>query len=338
MMKSNKGFILIMTLVMALVMLIICFVCLKIFLAPYVAIQSDIIKKKEFYMADTAIEIIREQISNTFFDFVGTEPGWEHEINEAKYFATSLKQQFDIDFNAEEEFDDDLINSDLAKKYNGNICNTVSNDYTLPIKNKPLIIISSNNIDVWENWDKWHHEPSTGTYYNSSALKNELLDKNLSVTAFIEQIKITDDKTISTATCSGDDFFYEYDPITGNFKDNGISKPALFLPKELQDGDDKKLFLGHNNLSNFQTTYLVERIKRRDFVIEAVSSYYKSNIKCKMRYYFTLISLSPKEGDHISYWNRGVIGHGDDGTLTNIRVIYRFYFRKLEYEWTEEDD
>jgi len=332
-MKNNKGFILILTLVMALVMLIICFVCLKIFLAPYVAIQSDIIKKKEFYMADTAIEVIREQISNIFYDYVDSTEGWEKGTNKDLYYADCLKQRFTDD---KKHFSDgEIIGSTVTKKYSGNIFDTENFDYTLPTSTNKLQI-STANIKIWGEW----HKPSTGTY----SLLQETPDKNLSVKAHIEQIRITDDKIVSTTTCpSGtNDFYYEYceNSSSGTFKIGNITYyNKLFLPKELQDFNNSKLYLGHD-INPESRDYIINRIRRRDFVIIATATYSGSNIECHMKYYFTLISLSPNKDDQKSFWNNGVQGAPGDADymkITNIRPIYRLYFRKLEYDWTEED-
>ena len=341
-MKNNRGFILLLTLVMALVMLIVCFVCLKIFLAPYIAIQTDIIKKKEFYMADTAIEVIREQISNIFYDYVNSAKCWEtYAGNDQKdYSADCLKQRFVVD--VKESSNTIIRDINIIDKYSGkNIFDISKNLYTLPIGYSHRIQISTGNIHTYDNNTKlvqWH-KPLTGMAHESEP------DNKLSVEAWIEPVKITNDITILTVSRSTNSFYkYVYSGSTdnGHFMDcnvtedgtviNGSVNNNLFLPKELQQDNNIYLYLT-GNLTNDAREYIQDRITRRDFVIKANSTYAGSNIKCTMEYYFTLIALSPKLGDDGSFWNSGQAG--EDMTITNIRAIYRLYFRKLNYYWTE---
>lgn len=394
-MVKNKGFILIMTLVMALVMLIICFVRLKIFLAPYVAIQSDIIKKKEFYMADTAIEVIREQISNIFYDYVDSKTSWEvqkelkidgmtdeqiaqymeafAESDQAPYYILSLKQHFFKDKatvlktlaqsygdtnNPYEGVGSDILgNDDVSKKfvakYNGDLFNdyglqtTLPSTYTSIGNHHKLLQISPANIKKWEtsqwNWLIGDQKPSKTTL----DYKNNVFDNKIFVIAAISKVRIKNDSKFSKENESSlkplniqDDTYLTYSDMTS--ADN-------FLPKELQTNDGNefngsKLYINYENVSGSNPTenqnYIKEHIKRRDYVIVAVSSYTGSDIKCIMKYYFSLISLSPNTEDHASFWGTGVEAKAGTGKMLGIsqlRPIYRLYFRKIEYYWTEEE-
>ena len=327
--KNNNGFILVMTLVMALVMLAVGFVCLKIFLAPYVAIQNDIIKKKEFYMADTAIEVIREQISNIFYNYVDSRETWDM-VDKDKYYRTTLGEDYLKDetelFTSGKNshgVDKDLLNdADFIEKYSGKILNNDELKNTLPYSSMTAVSISGNDIQKWPNsWWNWRFQPLQGIKYS-----NNIIDTNVHVEAWVEQIKIINDVTLATATVNNTNFAYTYE--NGKF-DNSDS---LFLPKELQKNDNKDLLLFASNIT--VKDFIESHISRRDFVIIAKAGYTGSNIECEMRYYFSLISFSPKQGDHLTFWERGVIA-ATDITIENVRPMYRLYFRKFMYHWTE---
>jgi len=330
--KKNKGFILIMTLVMAMVMLIICFVCLKIFLAPYVAIQSDIIKKKEFYMADTAIEVIREQISNIFYIHQPSEEGWENlnkkyaKLNNTNedypYKRTylqseeNLKKDIDALHDGSQEVYTQTLDESIEEdkifiaKYSGDLfCK--DNKNTLPSVSDPIKIIPGSEIKKWNKEWKWggiNTKPSVGIN-STEVFSDNNFDNDLEAWAWIKQVKINNDVKISTEnTNSGD--FYNYTDI--------INNTNLFLPKELQ-GDNSKNIIGNDS-------DVKKHIRRRDYVIIATATHKKSYIKFRMEYYFSLISYSPIADDIYSDW---------DGSLV---PRYRLYFRKLNYYWTEEED
>ncbi|WP_413853793.1 hypothetical protein, partial [Candidatus Ruminimicrobium bovinum] len=285
--KQNKGFILVMTLVMAVIMLVIAFVCLKIFLAPYIAIQSDIIKKKEFYMADTAIEVVREQISNICYQVVTSKERWE--LLDPKYNVHCLKTEFIGEKKIEDGdrykilhqnnknynkpglslLNDNIMpgSNNLVEKYSGDLFNaTVKN--TLPLisgsgQHKPLIIKVS-NIEQWNDWSWYNKKPLGGIEY-----KNNIYDNKVSATVGIEFENM-----------------FSYSDIENN-KD---------WPKELQkDGND-------SFRASLSWDYITQnnRIKRRDYVIIATATYTGSDIECHMKYYFSLISVSPQMGDDLS--------------------------------------
>lgn len=356
MIKNNKGFILVMTLVMALIMLVIAFVCLKIFLAPYIAIQNDIIKKKEFYMADTAIEVIREQISNVFYNpDVGSDGKsirWENLSEE--YTIKSLRDSYYDDkkiitfFNSE----DNTINGNFIEKYSGQFLNNNYLNSSLPDKDHSVTISStkpdkdhSATISSWPvNWWTFMDKPPLrGRVYNG-----DYIDKKLTVTAYIEPVKITDDIKFSTETAN-EGFYYKYK--NGKFVEEGheteadINNSNRFLPKELQNLNNNRFLWNSSSISaDIERTIIEERIKRRDFVIVAVSTYTGSNIKCEMKYYFSLISFSFKDEDAGIFpkdfngeWNeKGLTNDNISDDFKQLKPVYRLYFRKLEYHWTED--
>ena len=355
--NKDKGFILIMTLIMALVMLIVCFVCLKIFLAPYVAIQNDIIKKKEFYMADTAIEVIREQISNIFYDYVDSTRGWE-KLEENDYYIECLKAKFFED-KAKIQANEDAghykgVNGDLLRdseedtnfiaKYNGNLYNTGDNfKTTLPtssitVNNSISKPIECNDITIntWdlEDWGKWGQRPLQGVGVNF--FNADIIDTNVHIEKAYIQPVLIDDVTLSTKAFSGDNVIEGVGSgSTPHFFKNSDYTPdaenKFFLPKELQKNESLDL---QQSCGFEERKFIKKHIKRRDYVIVAISTYTGSNIKFTMEYYFSLISLSPKEGDHLTFW-----GSGKDKTaglrIDELRPMYRLYFRKLNYRWEE---
>ena len=341
--NRNKGFILVMTLVMAVIMLVIAFVCLKIFLAPYIAIQSDIIKKKEFYMADTAIEVIREQISNLFYDIDDSKGPIKWENLDDKYSFKCLYLQFPdekkelrdklgVEVGQDELSTNSSHQNDIEKfiaKYSGNILDENMKN-TLP-STATVLSIGISSVSLWQDsdWNKWYNDKPLGglEQKNTTNFREKFLDEKVSVKACIKPVKITNDINITISNANADGSFY-YKYKNGKFvekTDSDISNSKCYLPKELQKYDNF-------NLQGNGNPMIIDRIKRRDYVIIATATYTGSDIQCHMKYYFSLISIAPDYGDSLDEWGAGKI----EESISNSREIrYRLYFRKLEYDWTE---